>query len=78
MSPHQKRNTSTTKLSKNKIAVIYAVGEIVSGKGDENTIGSESLVKAIRQARLDKDVKAIVFRVNSPGGSALASDVMWR
>lgn len=66
------------KLSKNKIAVIYAVGEIVSGKGDENTIGSESIVKAIRQARLDKDVKAIVLRVNSPGGSALASDVMWR
>lgn len=66
------------KLSKNKIAIIYAVGEIVSGKGDENTMGSESIVKAIRQARLDKNVKAIVFRVNSPGGSALASDVMWR
>lgn len=66
------------KLSKNKVAIIYAVGEIVSGKGDENTIGSESIVKAIRHARLDKDVKAIVFRVNSPGGSALASDVMWR
>lgn len=66
------------KLSKNKIAVIYAVGEINSGKGDENTIGSESIVKAIREARMDDNVKAIVFRVNSPGGSALASDVMWR
>lgn len=64
--------------SKNKIAVIYAVGEIVSGEGRDGTIGSESLVKAIREARLDSNIKAIVLRVNSPGGSALASDVMWR
>lgn len=66
------------KFSKNKIAVIYAVGQIVSGKGDENSMGSESIVKAIRKARMDTSIKAIVFRVNSPGGSALASDVMWR
>ena len=65
-------------LSKDKIAVIYAVGEIESGEGDENKIGSERIVKAIREARLDNSVKAIVFRVNSPGGSALASDVIWR
>ncbi len=64
--------------SKNKIAVIYASGEIESGEGDESTIGSDRLVKAIRDARLDDNVKAIVFRVNSPGGSALASDVIWR
>lgn len=64
--------------SANHIAVIYASGEIESGDGDENRIGSERLAKAIRQARLDKDVKAIVLRVNSPGGSALASDVIWR
>lgn len=64
--------------SKNKIAVIYAVGEIESGKGKENSIGSESLVKAIREARMDSSIKAIVLRVNSPGGSALASDVIWR
>ncbi|MES2515565.1 MAG: signal peptide peptidase SppA [Bacteroidota bacterium] len=67
-----------SKLSKNRIAVIYAVGEINSGDGGEQSIGSERLVKAIKEARLDKNVKAIVLRVNSPGGSALASDVIWR
>lgn len=60
------------------IAVIYAVGSIESGKGNDNTMGSETIAKAIREARLDKNIKAIVLRINSPGGSALASDVMWR
>jgi protease-4 len=60
------------------IAVIYAVGSIESGKGNATTMGSETIAKAIRDARLDKNIKAIVLRVNSPGGSALASDVMWR
>lgn len=64
--------------TKNKIAVIYASGNIESGDGDENSIGSERISKAIREARLDSNVKAIVLRVNSPGGSALASDVIWR
>lgn len=73
------KNTAGEKnSSKNRIAVIYASGEIASGEGDENSIGSEGIVKAIREARLDDDVKAIVLRVNSPGGSALASDVIWR
>jgi protease-4 len=63
---------------KDEIAVIYAVGGIDSGEGDEENIGSETTAKAIREARLDEDVKAIVLRVNSPGGSALASDVIWR
>ena len=63
---------------KNKLAVIYAVGEIASGEGDADKIGSETTAKAIREARLDTTVKAIVLRVNSPGGSALASDVIWR
>lgn len=63
---------------KDEIAVIYAVGGIDSGEGDEESIGSETTAKAIREARLDEDVKAIVLRVNSPGGSALASDVIWR
>jgi protease-4 len=67
-----------SKLSKDKIAVIYAVGEIESGEGDDEKIGSVRIAKAIRDARLDKNVKAIVLRVNSPGGSALASDVIWR
>ena len=61
-----------------KIAVIYASGDIISGDGDDQTIGSESISKAIRKARLDDNVKAIVLRVNSPGGSALASDIIWR
>lgn len=66
------------KESDNKIAVVFAVGEINSGEGDEETIGSETIAKAIREAREDKDVKAVVLRVNSPGGSALASDVIGR
>lgn len=63
---------------KDKIAIVYATGEIDMGKGDENKIGSEGLSRAIRKARLDSTVKAIVLRVNSPGGSALASEVIWR
>jgi protease IV len=62
----------------NRIAVIYAVGEIGSGEGSEDKIGSDKMAKAIRDAREDDDVKAIVLRVNSPGGSALASDIIWR
>lgn len=61
-----------------RLAVIYAVGAIESGEGDDQTIGSETLSKALRQARLAPDVEAVVLRVNSPGGSALASDVIWR
>lgn len=64
--------------SKNKIAVIYAVGSIESGEGDDETIGSDRIARAIREAREDSSVKAVVLRVNSPGGSALASDVIWR
>lgn len=64
--------------SKNEIAIIYASGEINSGKSQNEKMGSETISEAIREARLDPNVKAIVLRVNSPGGSALASDVMWR
>jgi protease-4 len=60
------------------IALIYAVGDISGGEGSETAIGSEGLSKAIRKARLDDNVKAIVLRVNSPGGGALASDIIWR
>ncbi|WP_196895043.1 signal peptide peptidase SppA [Aureivirga marina] len=66
------------KTAKDKVAVIYAQGEIIYGEGDENKIGQELINKALRKARKDKNVKAIVLRVNSPGGSALASDIMWR
>lgn len=65
-------------LAKDKVAVIYASGDIVSGKGDGTNIGSESLSKTIREAREDEKIKAIVLRVNSPGGSALASEIIWR
>ena len=66
------------KISNNKIAIIYATGTINSGKGDEESIGSETTAKAIKKARQDKNIKAIVLRINSGGGSALASDVIWR
>ena len=61
-----------------KIAVVYAEGEIVGGEGKEDEIGGETFAKLIAKLRKDDKVKAIVLRVNSPGGSALASDVMWR
>ncbi len=60
------------------IAIVYAEGTIVNGTGDEEEIGSETLAAAIREAREDESVKAIVLRINSPGGSALASEVIWR
>src|SRR5437016_10773196 len=66
-----------------KIAVVYAAGDIVSGKSEfggsgETTIGSDALVKTIEEGRDDKGVKAIVLRIDSPGGSGLASDIIWR
>jgi len=64
--------------SSNKIAVIYANGDITGGEGNDESIGSERISRAIRKARLDDKIKAIVLRVNSGGGSALASDVIWR
>ncbi len=65
-------------LAKDKVAVIYANGSIESGESSDDAMGSETISKLLRKAREDKDVKAVVLRVNSPGGSALASDVMWR
>lgn len=71
-------SSSAFDYKKSKVAVIYASGEIQSGGGKDDVIGSETIAKAIRQARRDSSIKAIVLRVNSPGGSALASDVIWR
>lgn len=71
-------DTKRKKLEKDKIAVIYAHGTVMMGEGEEGTIGSERISKAIRKARKDSSIKAIVFRVNSGGGSALASEVIWR
>ncbi|MDR2882895.1 MAG: signal peptide peptidase SppA [Alistipes sp.] len=64
--------------AKNKIAVIYAEGTIVSGSGARGEVGSDPMVEKIRRAREDEDAVAVVLRINSPGGSALASEVMWR
>jgi protease-4 len=72
-------NTDEYKDGSNKIALIYAQGDIKSGDDDdETTISSGNFLKLIRKARQDKSIKAIVFRVNSPGGSALASETIWR
>ena len=62
----------------NRIAVIVGEGDIVSGDGNGDNIGSEKIVKELQKARKDSKIKAIVLRINSGGGSALASDVMWR
>lgn len=69
----------TTKgLIKEKIAIIYASGDIVSGEDYTDEIGAHKISRTIREARADSSIKAIVFRVNSPGGSALASELIWR
>ena len=61
-----------------RVAVVIAEGNIISGEGDESNIGSESFVKELRKIRENDKIKAVVLRINSPGGSALASDIMWR
>ncbi|MEP5338678.1 MAG: signal peptide peptidase SppA [Algibacter sp.] len=63
---------------KNKIAVIYAEGEIIYGEGEIGRVGQGSINKSLKKAREDDKVKAIVLRINSPGGSALASELIWR
>ncbi|HPS26912.1 MAG TPA: signal peptide peptidase SppA [Bacteroidales bacterium] len=65
-------------IGKKKIAVVYAIGQIGAGEGDESEIGSDKLSESIRHARNDSSVRAIVLRINSPGGSALASEIIWR
>jgi protease-4 len=61
-----------------KIAVVYAQGSIVDGEGNDDEIGGEKFAKIFSKLRKDDKVKAIVLRINSGGGSALASDIMWR
>ncbi len=70
--------TANDYLATDKIALIYAQGEITSGEGDVNTIGEGSIRRSLQQARKDNAVKAIVLRVDSPGGNALTSDLIWR
>lgn len=64
--------------AKDRIAIIYAQGEIMGGEGDVNIIGEGAMRTALQDARADEDIKAIVLRVNSPGGSALTSELIWR
>ncbi|WP_026712033.1 signal peptide peptidase SppA [Flavobacterium filum] len=64
--------------SKDKIAIIYAQGEIMGGEGDVNIIGEGAMRTSLREAREDDKIKAIVLRVDSPGGSALTSELIWR
>ena len=74
----RRSNTKNKKLGKDKIAVIFAQGQILYGEGGRDIIGQGIINKAIRKAKDDKGVKAIVLRVDSPGGSALVSDIIWR
>ncbi|CAD0002634.1 signal peptide peptidase SppA [Flavobacterium salmonis] len=70
--------TALTNTATDQIAIIYAQGEIGSGEGDVNQIGEGSMRRSLQEARKNEDVKAIVLRVDSPGGSALTSDLIWR
>lgn len=72
------KEQETKKLQKDQIAIIYAEGDIVQGKSGDGSIGSASLAKTIREVRRNEKIKAIVFRVNSPGGDALASEIIRR
>lgn len=69
---------NTGKSSKNRIQIIYADGQIVSGSSSKGMLGASTLAEQLAEARMDENVKAVVLRVNSPGGSALASEVIWR
>ncbi|MGJ1447851.1 signal peptide peptidase SppA [Sphingobacterium spiritivorum] len=72
------RANSTNSEGEGRVAVLYAEGDIVSGEGESGQIASDKVSRELRKLREDDRVKAVVFRVNSPGGSALASDVIWR
>ncbi|MGH2645163.1 MAG: S49 family peptidase, partial [Chitinophagaceae bacterium] len=81
VSKYAKANPPVEHLTKNQIAVVYAQGDIVSSGSNASgspQIAADQYVPLIRQLRKDSSIKAIVFRVNSPGGSALAADAIWR
>lgn len=73
-----KNERTLSKLDKKNIAIIFAEGDIVDGDGEVSQIGGNSLAEQIREVRLDSTIKAVVLRINSPGGSAMASDIIWR
>lgn len=75
---YRKSYTESTAVAANEVAVIVADGTIMMGTGDQGVIGGEAFASEIRRARENDKVKAIVIRINSPGGSFVASDIMWR
>ncbi len=74
----KRSNKKITRKGDDKVAIVFAQGEILYGEGGPNVIGQGIINEAIIKARDDKRVKAIVLRINSPGGSALTSDIIWR
>lgn len=74
----ENKNAKANSDSENIIGIVYAEGEIVSGQGTPSQIGGDRLAKELRDLRLDEDIKAVVLRVNSPGGSATASETIQR
>src|SRR5690606_8314843 len=79
ISGYHKGNFKRTDFSiKDKIAVVFAEGGIEDGKGEPGSIGGDNYVEILRKIRKDDKIKAVVVRINSGGGSALASDLMWR
>ena len=77
LSEYRKAIKAETNAAKDEIAVIYAVGQITGGKSGDDSMGSETMVKLIKEAYTSENVKAIVLRVNSPGGDGTASDIIW-
>ena len=75
---YMKGNVDTEGDFNKRIGVLVAEGEITSGDGNDETIGSDKFIKELKKIRDNDKIKAVVIRINSPGGSALASDVMWR
>ncbi|HEU4495442.1 MAG TPA: signal peptide peptidase SppA [Flavobacterium sp.] len=75
---HKNATSGKSHAADNTIAVIYAQGTILGGEGDINIIGEGSMRRSLQEARKDKDVKAVVLRIDSPGGSALTSELIWR
>ncbi|MGL4360487.1 MAG: signal peptide peptidase SppA [Sediminibacterium sp.] len=73
-----KKASDYTASGSKRIALVFAAGDIVSGNGGDDMIGSDKFKNLLRKLRFDKDIKGVVLRVNSPGGSALASEVIWR
>jgi protease-4 len=74
----RKRKEGEKGIARDKIAIIYASGSIEMGEGSDQSIGADRISRAIRKARRDKKIKAIVLRINSGGGGVLPSDIIWR